>query len=210
MASRAIIRRKRVISDYLNASARSIQSLQSLGHVQSAKSLDVQSSNPVPFHSSGHLINAKDVDAVRIAREDLPIFPGIGIFSHRCNRILKSGIGNGRFEFTLPMSIRLGCQSIRTASTAMAGQPDLGSDDEDKEGLVAKKRKEASPEDCDEAVEGLSTAKAKATAKQLQESKKGAKFVLQKVWATLLGIGPALRAVASMSRLDICQFFLFI
>nr|CAN63817.1 hypothetical protein VITISV_010338 [Vitis vinifera] len=63
-------------------------------------------------------------------------------------------------------------------------------------------RKEASPQECDQAVEGLSTAKAKAKAKQLLESQKGAKSPLQKTWAMLLGIGPALRAVASMSRED--------
>ncbi|GMH03732.1 hypothetical protein Nepgr_005571 [Nepenthes gracilis] len=52
------------------------------------------------------------------------------------------------------------------------------------------------------AVEGLSTVKAKARAKQLQESQKSDKPILQRVWAMLLGIAPALKAVASMSRED--------
>ncbi|GMH10509.1 hypothetical protein Nepgr_012350 [Nepenthes gracilis] len=38
-------------------------------------------------------------------------------------------------------------------------------------------------------------------AKQQQESQKSDKPILQRVWAMLLGIGPALKAVASMSRL---------
>lgn len=73
---------------------------------------------------------------------------------------------------------------------------------EDIDETVAKKRKEASPEECDQAVEGLSTAKAKAMAKRAQESQKEVQSVLRKVWTAFLGIGPALRAVASMSRED--------
>lgn len=95
--------------------------------------------------------------------------------------------------------MRLSPYSVRCASTATAKQPDLGSDDEEE--LIAKKKSEASPEECDQAVVGLSTAKAKAKAKQLQESQKVAKSIIQRVWATILGIGPALRVVASMSRL---------
>ncbi|CAA0818430.1 LETM1-like protein [Striga hermonthica] len=88
------------------------------------------------------------------------------------------------------------------ASTATAKKPELGNDDEDNDEMDAKKRKEASPEECDQAVVGLSTAKAKAKAKKLQESKSFYVPVLKKLWATFLGIGPALRAVASMSRAD--------
>jgi LETM1 and EF-hand domain-containing protein 1, mitochondrial len=42
------------------------------------------------------------------------------------------------------------------------------------------KKKEASPDECDQAVEGLSTAKAKAKAKQVQESTKASQSVMQK------------------------------
>ncbi|RDX62462.1 Mitochondrial proton/calcium exchanger protein, partial [Mucuna pruriens] len=73
---------------------------------------------------------------------------------------------------------------------------------EENDEMVARKRKEASPEECDQAVEGLTTAKAKAMAKRSQESQKGVQSVLRRVWAVFLGIGPALRAVASMSRED--------
>ncbi|XP_057249621.1 uncharacterized protein LOC104889044 isoform X3 [Beta vulgaris subsp. vulgaris] len=97
------------------------------------------------------------------------------------------------------MAIALKLHPVRHASTATAGQPDY--DDEENEELAAKKKKEASPEECDQAVVGLSAAKAKVKAK-LQDSQKGAKSVLGRVWATLLGIGPALRAIASMSRED--------
>lgn len=51
--------------------------------------------------------------------------------------------------------------------------------------MAAKKKKEASPEGCDQAIEGLSTAdaKAKAKAKRLQESEKVDISVLQRVRA---------------------------
>ncbi|KAL2343177.1 hypothetical protein Fmac_004462 [Flemingia macrophylla] len=74
-------------------------------------------------------------------------------------------------------------------------------DSEENDDAVVKQRKEASPEECDQAVEGLTTAKAKAMAKRAQESQKEVQSILRKVWTAFLGIGPALRAVASMSRL---------
>ncbi|XP_022733535.1 LETM1 domain-containing protein LETM2, mitochondrial-like isoform X3 [Durio zibethinus] len=92
--------------------------------------------------------------------------------------------------------------SVRYSSTATAKQPESSSDDEENEELVATKRKEASAEECDQAVEGLSTAKAKVKAKRLQDSQKVVKSILQRIWVTILGIGPALKAVASMSRED--------
>ncbi|KAL8210559.1 hypothetical protein R6Q57_004996 [Mikania cordata] len=65
-----------------------------------------------------------------------------------------------------------------------------------------KQVKEASPADCDDAVEDLSVVKAKAKSKQLQESRKDVKFIINKVRDMLLWIGQALRAIASMSRKD--------
>ncbi|EFJ11458.1 hypothetical protein SELMODRAFT_41218, partial [Selaginella moellendorffii] len=54
-----------------------------------------------------------------------------------------------------------------------------------------------SPEECDQAVEGLSSAKAKALTKEAPKKVS----VVTRVWNALIGIGPALRAIASMSRL---------
>ncbi|KZV37352.1 leucine zipper-ef-hand containing transmembrane protein [Dorcoceras hygrometricum] len=87
-------------------------------------------------------------------------------------------------------------------SSAVADQSEPDSGGNINEGPAVKQKKEPSPEECDQAVEGLSSVKAKAKAKQLQESKKGDNSILEKMWAMLLGIGPALRAVASMSRAD--------
>ncbi|CAA0814506.1 LETM1-like protein [Striga hermonthica] len=93
-------------------------------------------------------------------------------------------------------------EHARYLSTAAAGQPELGGRDNKNEELATKQKKEPSPEECDQAVEGLSSVKAKAKAKLLQDSKRDASFILKRIWAMLLGIGPALRAVASMSRED--------
>ena len=119
--------------------------------------------------------------------------------------ISLSYCGIGKNDFRLPLGARSMLQSFHTSSTATAGQPKLDIDDEHSDDQKQNtKKKEASPEECDQAVEGLSTAKAKAKAKQVPESLKASQSVIQKFWARLLGIGPALRAIASMSR---SQFF---
>jgi len=68
-----------------------------------------------------------------------------------------------------------------------------------------EKEKEVSPEDCDQAVEGLSSAKAKA--KQAQETLKQSYGWIIKIRNAFFGIGPALQAVAAMSRCAASEFF---
>ncbi|KAI4342834.1 hypothetical protein MLD38_027405 [Melastoma candidum] len=109
--------------------------------------------------------------------------------------------GNGSVALMSPFQTGNLFHAIRNASMAAAKKHEMGSDDEEHEPVVAGRKKEASPEDCDQAVAGLSSAKAKAKAKQVQDSSKAAPTILRRVWATILGIGPALRVVASMSRL---------
>ncbi|KAM1046391.1 hypothetical protein ACFX13_026474 [Malus domestica] len=189
MASRAIFRRNRILTDYVTASSRASPGFQWLGHSHGAQKLESKGFSSILTLKSSS--NNDDDDKVSIAKDE---FRRLG------------------YVYISPMGIhhRRMSQAIRNASTAAAaatpvkaterGSP---SDDEENERLAAKKRKEASPEDCDQAVQGLSTAKA-AKAKKLQESQKykAVKPMLQKVWATILGIGPALKAVASMSRED--------
>lgn len=205
MASRAILRRKRLISGYVNGSTRSIQSFPCIGHghaMQNSDSGGSRSSEDYPFtYFNGRSGGDKD----SMAKEGLS-FSGLGKIRHRYYGTMVSGLGNVKSEYISPMGIRMSALLIRNASTAAAKQPNMSNDDEENEELIDKKRKEASAEECDQAVEGLSSAKAKAKAKRLQESQK-AKSVLQRVWATFLGIGPALKAVASMSRLN---FFFFL
>ena len=212
MASKAILRRRKLISDYLNASVRPIQSFQNFGNgrsgnLLSSKGLDSQGSSSAVNNRSLDFPGTSDGNSTFVAKDAVLSFSSLGLLRRRYSGTMASVI-NGRSEFIAPTGFRFMSQSVRYASTAAAGQHDLGSDDEENEELAAKRRKEASPQECDQAVEGLSTAKAKAKAKQKLESQKSTKSLLQKTWAMLLGIGPALRAVASMSRLNF--FFLCI
>ncbi|CDY45779.1 hypothetical protein HID58_060632 [Brassica napus] len=178
MASRAILRRKSIVSDYLNVYARSAQSFQSFGN-------------------SARKVNNPPLEADPVAK-DKPFTGGYGLLLrprfHGSSQV--SGIGFGSSEMGSSLGMRYMSVSIRNATTVAAKKPE---EEEKKDGV---NRKEASPEECDQAVESLSSVKAKAKAKRLQESKKVARSILQMTWAFILGIGPALRAVASMSRAD--------
>ncbi|KAJ0246625.1 Leucine zipper-EF-hand-containing transmembrane protein 1 [Hirschfeldia incana] len=190
MASRAILRRKRIVSDYLNVYARSAPSFQTLGH--SSQAVDSQA-----YHS---LINHPPVEASRVAKDKSFTGGGYGLllpsrFHGSSSHFSSTGFGN--LETGASLGMRYMSVSIRNATTAAAGKKP---EEEDKKDGVS--RKEASPEECDQAVESLSSVKAKAKAKRLQESKKVARSIVQRTWAFVLKIGPALRAVASMSRAD--------
>ncbi|XP_013636184.1 PREDICTED: LETM1 and EF-hand domain-containing protein 1, mitochondrial-like [Brassica oleracea var. oleracea] len=178
MASRAILRRKSIVSDYLNVYARSAQSFQSFGN-------------------SAQKVNNPPLEADPVAK-DKSLTGGYGLLLrsrfHGSSHV--SGIGFGSSEMGSSLGMRYMSVSIRNATTVAAKKPE---EEEKKDGV---NRKEASPEECDQAVESLSSVKAKAKAKRLQESKKVARSILQLTWAFILGIGPALRAVASMSRAD--------
>ncbi|WJX47381.1 hypothetical protein P8452_34077 [Trifolium repens] len=182
MASRAILRRRRnSINQYFNASASSISSFHS----------------PLrSFATKPHTSQSNGCDETSRYKDEL-------LFNSPLlrNYVRRFTTANFKNDFTRSnvlnesIGVRWLSQSSSAAATAKNDEPE--NDD-----LVAKKRKEASPEECDQAVEGLTTAKAKAMAKRLQEPQKDVQSVFQRVWATFLGIGPALRAVASMSRED--------
>ena len=75
--------------------------------------------------------------------------------------------------------------------------PHRGDEDDVKQGKTVTKL-EPTPEQCDEAVVDLSSAKAKA--KKVQEVQSKDASILTKIWSLFLGIGPMLKAIASMSR----------
>lgn len=198
MASGALLRRRKVISDHLSISARCFLGVRNVAQAQyTDQLLESRSFSTFSHIPSQEKDSKKNDDVALFVNGDLLKTSALGLFRTSCY-----GNGNGNLDFGFIMGPRRTSQFIRYASTATAGKPNLDGDDERNEELVAKKRKEASAEDCDQAVEGLSTAKAKAKAKRLQESHNVAITVLRKVWTAILGIGPALRAVASMSRED--------
>uniref|UniRef100_A0A0R0IKX1 Letm1 RBD domain-containing protein n=1 Tax=Glycine max TaxID=3847 RepID=A0A0R0IKX1_SOYBN len=179
MASRAILRRRRsLIHQYLNNC--------------------FASSSPSPSNRSLEFAIATTS----------PLFPcKHGTTPYRDGLFHRFGLGQlvPRFGSAVPLDGFSGLNApigVRWLSQSAAAAAKRHEPDENDE-TVAKKRKEASPEECDQAVEGLTTAKAKAMAKRAQEeSQKDVQSVLRRVWTAFLGIGPALRAVASMSRED--------
>lgn len=201
MASRALVRRKSVISSYLHSSVRSVQYLQCLGHGHAPLYRDLHGYSNITELPSADVDRKSNSTALLIAKDNLPSNHGVGHLRGMCG---NAGYvrGNVQQELMYPLGLRWMLPFTRHASTAAVKKQELGSDDEGNEDLVAKRRKEASAEDCDEAVADLSSAKAKAKAKKLQDSQRAAQSLLQRAWATLLGVGPALRAVASMSRED--------
>ncbi|KAK9291393.1 hypothetical protein L1049_019340 [Liquidambar formosana] len=202
MASRALLRRKGYLFNSPNLQTFLIRGFSSFEHGLSSQSSNSSISSWVSNHPLANTDHRNEGGISSVAKEELSSFSALGFFRHNSFGISTLGCGNGRTLFNSPLVLMRVSQSLHYASTATAGQPELGSGNNKNEEQVAKQKKEASPEECDQAVEGLSTVKAKAKAKQLQESQKSAKSIIKRVWAMLLGIGPALRAVASMSRED--------
>lgn len=207
MACRAILRRRKIVFDYLNGPVRSVQSFHTLGLERSCRCFDSRGYASIANHISQNSDQVVEIDETSALIKKSPDYSTLAIYRHKSYGITSFSHENRRSGFNSLMDVRLISQLRNYGSTATAKQPDLGSDDEDNEEMAAKRRKEASPEECDQAVVGLSTAKAKAKAKLLQESQSAVIPILKKLWTTLLGIGPALRAVASMSRLD---FFIIV
>uniref|UniRef100_A0A5B7AYH9 Mitochondrial proton/calcium exchanger protein n=1 Tax=Davidia involucrata TaxID=16924 RepID=A0A5B7AYH9_DAVIN len=200
MASRAILRKKRHLFNSLDQPTCLIRGFSSFEHERSSQISDSQNLFWAARHSSPD-IDCRKGDLYSLTKGVLPSLLERKFLRHESCGIQTPGCGIGRTGYVPHLGVRWVWESARYSSTATAGRPELGSNN-GKEEQAVKQKKEASPEECDQAVEGLSTVKAKAKAKQLQESQKGAKSIIKRVWAMLLGIGPALRAVASMSRKD--------
>ncbi|WOK92810.1 LETM1 and EF-hand domain-containing protein 1, mitochondrial [Canna indica] len=197
MTSQAMIRGKKNLLKHLSTPVRAFSSFSRFGHETDTGVLhQVLKENPCEAEGSERRCNG-----LIIAKEDLVGFYSPKYVERPHGGIFISGLRYGRQEFVLPFAVRGFAQSSRTVSTATAGQPEMQNDDQPKD-QSQKQFKEASPEECDQAVEELSTAKAKAKDKQVQDSSKTAQSFIQKFWAKLLGIVPAIRAVASMSRAD--------
>ncbi|RCV07229.1 hypothetical protein SETIT_1G227400v2 [Setaria italica] len=200
MASRAITRRRKYLLDHVNTPI--LSSSSTFQHGRTGLEAEPRIAQRYLERSSGDSNSEKEQYSVNLTKRNLAGLAN-GFLRRPAHGIAFSYCGIGRNDFGLPFGARSMLQSLRASSTATAGQPKLDIGDEQSEDQKQNtKKKEASPEECDQAVEGLSNAKAKAKAKHVPESLKTSQSVIQKFWARLLGIGPALRAVASMSRAD--------
>jgi LETM1 and EF-hand domain-containing protein 1, mitochondrial len=205
MASRAIARRRKYLLEHVNTPI--LSSSSTFQHGRIGLEAEPRTSQQFLDQSSGDSKSEKGQYSVNLTKRNLAGLAN-GFLRRPAHGISLSYCGIGNNDFGLPLRARSMLQSFHTSSTATAGQPKLDIDSEHSEDQKQNtKKKKASPEECDQAVEGLSTVKAKAKAKQVPESLKASQSVVQKFWARLLGIGPALRAIASMSR---SQFFSFV
>ncbi|XP_059435949.1 uncharacterized protein LOC132168883 [Corylus avellana] len=202
MASRAILRRRKNLFNSLNQSTCLIQGFPSFKHGRTSPSYELLSSSWVANHPIAVTNYQNEGGSSSVNKDGLPGLLSAGFSRQNSFAFPISGCGIGRADFVPSLGVQWISLSIRYASTATASQPERAGRNGENRQQIAKKVKEASPEECDQAVEGLTTVKAKAKAKQTQESLKSAESIMKRVWTRLLGIGPALRAVASMSRED--------
>ncbi|XWS57228.1 hypothetical protein CRYUN_Cryun09bG0156000 [Craigia yunnanensis] len=201
MASRVILRRRNYIFNSPTRPTSLIRGFSSFEHRQSFTSDDSGGSTWVascPYQNS----DFKKVVLPSVLKNELSNFLAAQFYRSNSSGISNSGYQVGNLGVVFPSGVRWFSQSAHSTSTATSGKAELGCSNDGNEQKSPKKVKEASPEECDQAVEGLSTVKAKAKAKQVQDSPKSAESLIKKIWAMILGIGPALRAVASMSRED--------
>ncbi|KAH9622779.1 hypothetical protein KSS87_007375 [Heliosperma pusillum] len=203
MATRTIVRRRRALVNALSQPSGSYRSFSSFG-------LDQSSSVPNSWNSSWSVaLPSLDSDSRKenkssiITKDKIELFSSAGFLRKDFGGSSAFRSVYGRPLYQSSLGANWMSQALRYSSTAAAGQPKFRDSNNKNEQKIASQKKEPSPEECDQAVEGLSSAKAKAKAKQLQEeSQKTEKALLQKLWAKLLGIGPALRVILSMSRAD--------
>ncbi|XP_021893688.1 mitochondrial proton/calcium exchanger protein isoform X2 [Carica papaya] len=196
MASRVIFRRKRHLFSYVNQSKCLVRDFSISDHGRSSPCADSRGSSwiaSLTAENNCHKVEENFSSFVKNEKMTLSLV--------EISRVPNFGYGLGRSELLSSLRVRWVLQSTY-ASTATAGQPELGKGNSENEQHGSKQVEEASPEECDQAVEDLSMVKAKAKAKQMQDSQKSSTSIIQRVWAMLLGIGPALRAVASMNRED--------
>ncbi|MQL70389.1 hypothetical protein Taro_002716 [Colocasia esculenta] len=201
MASRLIIRERKRLLDHLDGPVHPSFCFSIFGHGRLAYERNTRHFVPVVGDSTVDVDKRKEQQVISNAKGEQFSFAAMRILKQSSVATSVRECGYNRLDIVFPLGAKHILQSIRTATTATAGQRT----DEHDEEQTQKLTKETSPEECDQAVEGLTTAKAKAKAKQLQEtqgSQKDAKSLIQKFWARILGIGPALRAIASMSRAD--------
>lgn len=198
MAARAILRRKKYFFDSLNRPKYLLHCCSSsFEHGSLSVIPDSWDQSRAVRHVSSNSDQGNEAVS-DITKHELLTNLARGCLRHNSCRI-PTFCRNGTGGFSL--GGKWVTEYVRHSSTAAAGQPHPDRGDDKNEEPTVKQKKEASPEECDQAVEGLSTVKAKAKAKQLHDTQKDAKPMIKRIWAMLLGIGPALKAVASMSRL---------
>jgi len=189
MASRVILQKKRnlLFNHFISQHTHVILGFSSVGIGQPIESSELDGLSWFPFSSSattghGHEHeHGRERNMYTVNNDDLEDCSASRFYLH--NYIGDLNFGNRTEKIELVSLSRLGwtLQSVRYISTASANQSRLGSSSSrnGNEKSDTKQKKEASPEECDEAVEDLTTIKAKAKAKQLQEPHKSTESIVK-------------------------------
>ncbi|XP_027350002.1 mitochondrial proton/calcium exchanger protein-like isoform X2 [Abrus precatorius] len=209
MASRVILRKRRsLFSSPPNGQyTRFIFGFSSVGRGQPLESNEFEGLIQFPFCSSATTGHRREENLFNVNKDDMAACAATRFISNSLFRVSSFGFRTDKIELVSLSRLGWISQCTRYISTAATDQSGLGSSNRGSEQSATKQTKEASPEECDEAVEDLSTVKAKAKAKQLQEPQKSADSILKRLWARILGIGPAFRTIMSMSRDDWAKKF---
>ncbi|KAI4353172.1 hypothetical protein L6164_002143 [Bauhinia variegata] len=202
MASRVILRRKRCLFNALNQPIRFVNKFSSSGHGQPSESNDLQGLSWISRHLSEPTGCRLERQLISISKYHQSAYITPSFLLYKSSRVPTFGHRIEKIDFVSLSRRGWVSRCSHHVSTAATDQPEVGNSNGGNDQSTIKQKKEASPEECDEAVQGLSTVKARAKAKQLQESDKSAQSIIKKLWAKFLGFGPALRAIASMSRED--------
>jgi len=205
MASRVILKKRRSLffNPLCSQTSRIIFGFSSVGHARQLESSESEGLSRLPFCSSATTEHVQENKLSTVNKDDLAACAALRFVSHNSFRVSSSGFRSDKTELVYLSRLGWVSQCTRHISTAAPDQSGLGSSNMGSEQSAPKQKKEASPEECDEAVEGLSTIKAKAKAKQFQETQKSADSIIKKLWTKILGIGPAFRTIMSMSRFKI-------
>ncbi|XP_022996896.1 mitochondrial proton/calcium exchanger protein-like isoform X1 [Cucurbita maxima] len=200
MALRAILVKRRHCFSSENLSTSLYLRFSRFEHEQASQADDLQRLGCISHPPPVAIDRGCEGGSSLVVRKEFLSFPVAEYFRSTLLNPQNFGHGIGRGASASCMGFRNVIQLSHYSTTATAGPPEFSGDNARNEKQSAKRIKEPSPEDCDQAVEGLSTVKAQA--KQMQKSQKSAESLLKSIWAKLLGIGPALRVIASMSRED--------
>ena len=205
MASRVILQKRRSLffNPLCSLPTRIIFGFSSVGHAQPLESSELEGVSQFPFCPSATTENVQEKKIFTVNKDDLAAYAASRFISHSSFRVSSFGFISDKIELVYLSRLGWLSRCSRNISTASADQSGLTSSYKGSEQSATIQKKEASPEECDEAVEGLSNIKAKAKAKQMQEPKKSADSILRKLWTRILGIGPAFRTIMSMSRFKI-------
>ncbi|ESW11689.1 hypothetical protein PHAVU_008G051400 [Phaseolus vulgaris] len=204
MASRMILKKRRNLffNPLCSQPSRIIFGFSGAGHAGSLESSESEGLSRFPFSSSATTERVQENKLFTVNKDDLAACAASRFVSHNSFRVSSFGFRSDKTELVYLSRLGWVSQCTRHISGAATDQSGLGSSNRGSERSAPKQKKEASPEECDEAVEGLSTIKAKAKAKQLQETQKSVDSIIKKLWTKILGIGPAFRTIMSMSRDD--------